>query len=52
MIASGLKKENNVIGGEFKAKLILSDNQDWLEGILSTEHYGDEPGGSFRGRRG
>jgi len=31
------KKENNVIGGEFKAKLILSDNQDWLEGILSTE---------------
>lgn len=31
------KNGNNVIGEEFKTQLILSENQDWLEGILSTE---------------
>ena len=30
------KKGKNIISGEFKANLILSDNQEWLKGILTV----------------
>jgi len=31
------KKGKDIIRGEFKANLILSDNQEWLKGILNIE---------------